>query len=167
LEAAAASDAYWWGAEFGIDHDPAALFCEANVFRYRPLPHVTIRVGPQATPLAVIRVLLAALTAKTDAAVSLDPTATAVRDVARAVPGVVVLTETSEELAARLGTVPSARVRLVGADRISLGGLEPAVHVDDRPPVLLGRLEVLRYLREQTVSRTLHRFGNVVEAPDA
>jgi RHH-type proline utilization regulon transcriptional repressor/proline dehydrogenase/delta 1-pyrroline-5-carboxylate dehydrogenase len=167
LEAAAASDAYWWGAEFGIDLDPAALFCEANVFRYRPLPHLTIRVGPEATPFAVIRVLLASLAAGTNPGVSIDPAVTAVRDVARVVPGVVVVTETSEELVVRLGALPSARVRLVGADRISVCDLEPAVHVDDRPPVLLGRVEVLRYLREQTVSRTLHRFGNVVASPDA
>ena len=61
--------------------------------------------------------------------------------------------------------LPSARVRLVGSEP-ELGRLEPAVHVDARPPVLLGRVELLRYLREQTVSRTLHRFGNVVRPID-
>jgi hypothetical protein len=32
--------------------------------------------------------------------------------------------------------------------------------------VLLGRVELLRYLREQAVSRTLHRYGNVVRPFD-
>jgi hypothetical protein len=27
-------------------------------------------------------------------------------------------------------------------------------------------VELLRYLREQTVTQTLHRFGNVVASPD-
>jgi RHH-type proline utilization regulon transcriptional repressor/proline dehydrogenase/delta 1-pyrroline-5-carboxylate dehydrogenase len=76
-----------------------------------------------------------------------------------------VVTETADQLVARLRGSTGARVRLLGSEP-ELDVLEPAVHVDARPPVLLGRVELLRYLREQTVSRTLHRYGNVVPAPD-
>ena len=34
--------------------------------------------------------------------------------------------------------------------------------VDDAPPLADGLIEGLRYRREQAVSRTLHRFGNVI-----
>jgi RHH-type transcriptional regulator, proline utilization regulon repressor / proline dehydrogenase / delta 1-pyrroline-5-carboxylate dehydrogenase len=80
--------------------------------------------------------------------------------------GVTVIEETSEELTRRVAGMPTARVRLLGSEP-GLDALEPQVHVDARPPVLLGRVELLRYLREQSVSRTLHRFGNVVRPPDA
>ncbi|MGH8995995.1 MAG: hypothetical protein ACRDYB_08215, partial [Acidimicrobiales bacterium] len=57
-----------------------------------------------------------------------------------------------------------ARLRLVG-------GPEPAtlaaaaragVAVLDEPVCSHGRIELVRWLREQTLSRSLHRYGNVV-----
>ena len=40
LAVAAVSDDHWWRTHYGIEHDPSALFCESNVLRYRPRPHV-------------------------------------------------------------------------------------------------------------------------------
>jgi RHH-type proline utilization regulon transcriptional repressor/proline dehydrogenase/delta 1-pyrroline-5-carboxylate dehydrogenase len=169
LETAAASDAYWVAAEFGTGHDPAGLFCEANVFRYRPLPHVTIRVAPgaDATSFGLARTVVAAVGAGAGPGlvVSLHPAVAASGVAGGARPGVEVVTEKADELVARLRGSTGARVRLLGSEP-ELAELEPAVHVDARPPVLLGRVELLRYLREQLVSRTLHRYGNVVPAPD-
>ena len=79
--------------------------------------------------------------------------------------GILVVAEPENEVVARLEGTREARVRLLG-DEPGLAALEPAVHVDARPPLLLGRIELLRYLREQTVSRTLHRFGSVMPAHD-
>jgi RHH-type proline utilization regulon transcriptional repressor/proline dehydrogenase/delta 1-pyrroline-5-carboxylate dehydrogenase len=166
LEAAASSDAHWWATEFGIDHDPEGLFCEANRFRYRPLPNLTIRVNPGATPFEVYRTLLAGLAAGPALTLSVHPAAVVPAGL-RAVRGADLVTESRERLMARLATLPAARVRLLGSDPDSLSGLAPGVHVDARPPVLNGRVEMLRYLREQTVSQTLHRFGNVIRSPDA
>jgi RHH-type proline utilization regulon transcriptional repressor/proline dehydrogenase/delta 1-pyrroline-5-carboxylate dehydrogenase len=171
LEAAAASDAYWMRAEFGRDHDPAALFCEANVRRYRALPHCTIRVAPgrQVTPFASARVLVAAVAAGTGPGltISLHPSAGPVGAPGLpGLPGLRSVRETHDELITRLRSTPEARVRLLGEEP-GLADLEPAVHVDARLPVLLGRVELLRYLREQTLSWTVHRFGSVVPAPDA
>jgi RHH-type proline utilization regulon transcriptional repressor/proline dehydrogenase/delta 1-pyrroline-5-carboxylate dehydrogenase len=167
LRAAARSDAYWWAAEFGVDHDEAMLFCESNVLRYRPLPGLTIRVAPGAKSLDVARLLVGALTVGAAPTVSLHPDGDDVSRRARleGLAGVSVAVESSAALAARLGRREVARVRLLGSEH-GLTGLEPRIHVDTRPPVLLGRVELLRSLREQTVSRTLHRFGNVVPPPD-
>jgi RHH-type proline utilization regulon transcriptional repressor/proline dehydrogenase/delta 1-pyrroline-5-carboxylate dehydrogenase len=165
LKAAAASDAYWMATEFGSGHDEAALFCEANVLRYRPLPSVIVRVatGPAASPFALARVVLAAVAAGvTGLTLSVDPGA---RGSSPQLPGIPVVAESENEVVTRLAEAREARLRLLG-DEPGLTALEPAVHVDARAPVLLGRIELLRYLREQTVSRTLHRFGSVVPAPD-
>ena len=40
------------------------------------------------------------------------------------------------------------------------------VDVIDEPVVASGRLEMRWYLREQAISRTLHRFGNLLGSPD-
>ena len=167
LHAAARSDAYWWATEFGVDHDEAMLFCESNVLRYRQLPGLTIRVAPGAKSLDVARLLVGAVAVGAAPTVSLDPDGEEVsrRTRLEGLAGVSVVVESSAALAARLGRREVARVRLVGSEH-GLTGLEPRIHVDARPPVLLGRVELFRYLREQTVSRTLHRFGNVVPPPD-
>ncbi len=150
-----------------LDHDPTGLSCESNVLRYRPLPGLTVRVAPDAAPFDVARVLVAVAAVGAAAVVSLHPDAAGAVEPAtvRLLPRSTSVVETAADLAARVAGLPSARVRLVGSEP-ELGRLEPAVHVDARPPVLLGRVELLRYLREQTVSRTLHRFGNVVRPID-
>ncbi len=166
LEAAARSDAYWWAAEFAVEHDPSALSCEANVFRYRPLPSLTIRGAAGAGAPQLARVLVAGALSGGPVVVSVHPDLPF--DLAPAVAtlqGATLLVERASDVVGRLATPASGRVRLVGTEP-ALTTLEPAVHVDGRPPVLLGRVELLRYVREQTVSRTLHRHGNVVPGSD-
>ncbi len=62
---------------------------------------------------------------------------------------------------------PGSRIRLVGGDALALeealgAGIDTAIH--DQPVVESGWIEMLPYLREQTVSITTHRFGDVVPA---
>jgi RHH-type proline utilization regulon transcriptional repressor/proline dehydrogenase/delta 1-pyrroline-5-carboxylate dehydrogenase len=166
LEAAARSDAHWWSTEFAVDHDPAGLFCESNVLRYRVLPGLTVRLGRGARPRQVARVLLAAVVTGAAPALSVHPDRVLdLRPLLDLVPGATLVVESASELRARLAPPAVGRVRLLGTEP-ELAPLEPDVHVDARPPVLLGRVELLRYLREQAVSRTLHRYGNVVRPFD-
>ena len=77
------------------------------------------------------------------------------------VTGATMLVESTAEVLARLAPPALGRVRLLGTEP-ELAALEPAVTSTPARPVLLGRVELLRCLREQAVSRTLHRYGNVV-----
>ncbi|MCB7137144.1 bifunctional proline dehydrogenase/L-glutamate gamma-semialdehyde dehydrogenase [Cellulosimicrobium marinum] len=155
---ARADDARWWDREFSRAHDPSALRAESNVFRYRPVDLLTVRVGADASPVEVERVLHAARTAGVPVVVLPAPGAPAVGGA----PG----TEVSDaDLAARVrdGRV-RGRVRVVG----SSPGLREAaaervgdVTVLDQPVVASGRRELLTVLHEQAVSRTMHRYGHV------
>ena len=83
--------------------------------------------------------------------------------VRRAQVGVEVRLETLEALLARLRTEPVDRVRLLGTDpseRLAL--LDAGAEVDVEPLVGLGTYELLRWTREQAVSTTAHRHGNVI-----
>jgi RHH-type proline utilization regulon transcriptional repressor/proline dehydrogenase/delta 1-pyrroline-5-carboxylate dehydrogenase len=174
LRAAARSDAYWWEEEFGREFDEASLFCESNLLRYRPLGGLIIRVAPGASVAHVARVVLAATAVGAEPVLSVAPQGGPkgtqpefLRGLADGV-GVQVVQEDVGALIARLQALDVAavaRVRLLG-DEPELQVLEPQFHVDARPPVLLGKVELLRYLREQTLTQTLHRYGNVVASPD-
>ena len=146
LAAARAGDDAAWQAEFGVEHDPSGLFCESNILRYRPLPRIALRAEVDALPRDIERVRAAASRC-----------------------GVPLLEshagdETSAEFAARLDSLGVRRVRVVGAcsHELRAAANKAGVHLADDPVTAAGRIELLHYLREQSVSRTTHRYGNVL-----
>ena len=144
---AVADDARWWADEFSVAHDPSGLGVEANVLRYRPIPHLLVRVGAGAREREVTRVLFAADRAAVPVTVS------------RAT------SEPDDAFASRVrGGGLTGRIRVIG----TAPGLREAartrtgsVTVLDGPVLASGRRELLTVLREQSISRTLHRFGHV------
>ncbi|MFE7508212.1 bifunctional proline dehydrogenase/L-glutamate gamma-semialdehyde dehydrogenase [Promicromonospora sp. NPDC057488] len=142
---ARADDARAWLTEFSQAHDPSGLGVETNVFRYRPVPGITVRVGAGAPDAEVQRVLAAAARA----------------EVAATVVGQEVTDEAFAESVA--DGVVAGRIRVVG----EAPGLRDAatsrlgsVTVLDGPVLASGRRELLTMLREQAVSRTMHRYGH-------
>ena len=146
LDAADASDDAAWRNEFSVEHDPSGLFCESNTFRYRPLPRVALRVEPGSAPRDVTRVRAAARRCG----------ATLVESHAA--------DETPAAFTARLGSLGVQRVRVVGTCRrqLRIAANQAGIHIADDPVTAEGRIELLHYLREQAVTRTLHRYGNLL-----
>ena len=58
--------------------------------------------------------------------------------------------------------VDRLRVPYGASDEVLRAAHEAGVVVDDQPITGDGRVELLRWLREQAISRTLHRFGNLL-----
>ncbi|MFE4465722.1 proline dehydrogenase family protein [Oerskovia sp. NPDC056781] len=147
---ARADDARWWAHEFAVEHDPSALHVESNVFRYRPIDVLTVRVGADAAEVEVERVLSAARTAGVPVVVSRADGPSAV---------------SHEAFAAAVGRGEvTGRVRVVGSApglREAAAGHVGDVTVLDHPVLASGRRELLTVLREQAISRTMHRFGHV------
>ena len=146
LEEAAASDEQWWKRQYSQAHDAAGLFCEANLLRYRPLSNVLIRVGRDSSETELARVRAAADRCGTDYRIS------------------TVDDENDEAFAAGLGESGAERIRVLGEvpDRVRVAANQAGIYVADGPVTASGRVELTNYLKEQTVSRTLHRFGNVL-----
>ncbi|WP_034620362.1 bifunctional proline dehydrogenase/L-glutamate gamma-semialdehyde dehydrogenase [Cellulomonas sp. URHE0023] len=144
---ASADDDRVWADELSVEHDPSKLRVEANVLRYRPVPLLTIRIGDGAPPAHVARVRHAAETAGVRVTVSS------------------VESETHETFAARVrdGWV-TGRIRVIGdAPHLREAAVTRLgeVTVLDAAVVASAHRELLTVVREQAVSRTLHRFGHV------
>ena len=133
-----------WAAEFGREHDPTGLFCESNVFRYRPLPRVAVRVEAPVRMADVARTLSAARRCGCEVIVSDSGD------------------ESTGEFAERLAGLAVERVRVVGRapETLRVAARAVGVHLADDPVTRSGRVELLHYLREQTISRTTHRYGS-------
>jgi RHH-type proline utilization regulon transcriptional repressor/proline dehydrogenase/delta 1-pyrroline-5-carboxylate dehydrogenase len=165
MDAARRSDAYWQAREFGVDHDPSGVFCEANVLRYVPLDSIVVRAEVGGRPEHVLRAVAAARAAgcRVDLSVAPGYDATDATGI-----GASARVESAADLERRLAGLrpgPPPRIRVIGEPAEPLLALRPWCYLDDRPVLADGRIEGLRYRREQAVSRTLHRFGNLVQAP--
>ena len=174
LRAAVGSDAYAWEHELGREIDDSDLVVETNVFRYRPYPLVWVRTAPDCRPVQLYRVVLAALAVGADVRISLDPstsaelkaldgrdeeTTTGLRTLARYVDRA----ETDADFVARVdrGEV-TGRIRLVGRnDALARELAEEDVTLLAGEVLATGRRELLTMLREQAISRTMHRFGHL------
>jgi RHH-type proline utilization regulon transcriptional repressor/proline dehydrogenase/delta 1-pyrroline-5-carboxylate dehydrogenase len=133
---AAACEEAWTALQTPID--PTALRAEANAFRYRPLTRVAVCLG---------------------LGVGDDELACARAAAAAVGVGVEVVDE-----AALASLAPDVdKVRLLGevADPTRLAVLDTGAWVDDIPVAIDARREILRWVREQAVTETLHRHGNI------
>jgi RHH-type proline utilization regulon transcriptional repressor/proline dehydrogenase/delta 1-pyrroline-5-carboxylate dehydrogenase len=135
-----------WREEFAVDHDPSGLRSEANVLRYRALPGgVVLRVGEGASESDV------------DVALAAARVAGVAVEVSRASD------ETDDAFAARVASVDVDKIRALGPvpSALQRAAAEAGLPLDDEPVVGRGRIELLRWVREQAVSITQHRYGNV------
>jgi RHH-type proline utilization regulon transcriptional repressor/proline dehydrogenase/delta 1-pyrroline-5-carboxylate dehydrogenase len=164
LRAAAASDAAAWSKEFGVNHDPSKLACESNTFRYRPFAKSIVRAGDETSDAELSRILLAGSTAGVALEVSLAKPRSFLASV-----GVDPVIEDDATFEKRLLSqkLPWQGLRAPGANpALKAAAIEAGLRLVDSPVVWNGRLELLWLLREQSVSETLHRYGNIVPTPE-
>ena len=162
VRASAARYARAWRRHFSREHDPSAIRGERNALRYRPCRRVIARGR---TTAALCQVVLAACTARTPLTVSLAPDAAPWTWLAEC-GGVDLVVEAEAGFVERLAH-PGDAERLRVWEPISTAARAAAngtgVAVIDAPILANGRLELRWYLREQTVSRVLHRYGSLMD----
>jgi len=162
LTGAAGSDQTAWDREFGIAKDVSQLGVERNVFRYLP---TSVVIRADGAPLVdLLRVVAAGVRAGADLTVSTPDALPSGVDV----PGHVV--EDRESWLAHMANERPPRVRLVGTsadDLVAAVQGDPDVAIYSGEVTWSGRVELLPFLLEQSVSVTNHRFGNHDPAFDA
>ncbi|MBN9176576.1 MAG: bifunctional proline dehydrogenase/L-glutamate gamma-semialdehyde dehydrogenase [Microbacterium sp.] len=175
LRRGALSDAVVWDREFGRVRDVSRLGVERNLFRYRPVP-VAVRATGDATWQSVLRVVVAGVRA--GGGFSLSAPVGLPGPVRRALGelDVPVFIETDDEWITRVRHERDAggtgRVRIVGRagsphasvtlqDALAAATAgDPDLAVYANEVTTAGRIELLPFLHEQSVSITAHRFGN-------
>ncbi len=168
LRTSAASYAEAWQRHFGRQHETSHLLGERNVFRYRPCRRVLVRgdaAVPEARP-ALSQVLLAAFTCGVPLTVSLpraDPLVPAGRRCRH--PDRRGERDRPDPASSLIGwhrAAPYARARLA---RCPVGGSRGGRGDHRRTGRGHRSTRAALVLREQTISRVTHRYGNVVEPP--
>jgi RHH-type transcriptional regulator, proline utilization regulon repressor / proline dehydrogenase / delta 1-pyrroline-5-carboxylate dehydrogenase len=165
-QASARSYAWAWQSHYCQEHDPSQILGELNLFRYRPVRGIMVRVEVDTALGPLVQIVLAALTCEAPLTVSLSPGRDDL-DWLADLSAVQVVIEDEASLIARLGAGDTVydRLRAIGPLSTTLRrALNTAgISVVDVPVLANGRLELRYYLREQALSQTIHRYGNIIK----
>lgn len=168
--AAAGSMEQAWEHEFAIEHDPSNLHGETNHFRYKPRPWTILRINASLddassdvdsrSDLAIV--ILAAKQVGSRLTISLEKATSWISELERLGWADSTL-ETNEQLAQRLADKRDGVVRCLApaAEPLYIASIKSNVPIVCEAVVANGRRELLWYLREQAISQTVHRYGNV------
>jgi RHH-type proline utilization regulon transcriptional repressor/proline dehydrogenase/delta 1-pyrroline-5-carboxylate dehydrogenase len=174
IVAAIESYQHWATEEFHAARDHFRLLGEDNFRRYRPVEHLRIRVDALDTVFDVVSRAAAARAAGCRTTVSTPPDLAgsakeAVRLLDELTDGwgaaIEFVTETDEQLARAITSRQTDRVRYVAPDRVPFvirnAAADALQFIADTPPVAHGRVELLLYFQEQSLSLVYHRYGNL------
>jgi len=171
---ALASYTHWWRREFAGEHDHFRLLGQDNLRRYEPFRIVRVRVAEADSGFELFARAAAARITGARVVVSVPPGVIApaldlLERLTESWAGRIEFLEESDgELAAALRASSAhgdERIRFAGADRVPASLRQAAAAADvwlgDEPVLAEGRVELLWYVREQSVSYDYHRYGNL------
>ena len=163
-----------WGEEFGSAHDHFRLLGQDNWRRYLPFSVIRVRVSAEDAVFDIFARACAARVTGARVVVSTPrgPVPEAVRrldELTDAWAGAIeFVLETDEELAVHVTELPPhspERVRFSGPRRVPAvvraAASAAGVYLADEPVLAEGRLELLWYVKEQSVCHDYHRYGNL------
>ncbi len=163
-KASVGSYTFYWEEYFSHAHDPSLVLGQDNLQCYVPHPHVVLRGQQRDSLLDLLRIIAAALTCRTSLEVSVEEQFVVDQFRSLALPPFVsVRQETHEAFAQRIQHDQIRRVRLLQPPpahvQQALAG--SACHLNVGAVMANGRLELLHLLREVSISRDYHRYGNL------
>ncbi|PWU21928.1 MAG: proline dehydrogenase [Verrucomicrobia bacterium] len=165
--------------EFAKEHDHFKLVGQDNFRRYLPIHSVHIRIHPEDTPFEIFARACAAHTVGSRAVIGMAAGSAGVSSASKARLSVALLEELTQSWAGAIEFVEESdehlaqairegrvdRIRYASAERVPLEILQAAaeagIAVVNAPVSAKGRLELLWYLREQSISIDYHRYGNL------
>ncbi len=148
---------------FAKAHDPSRVLGELNLLRYQPSSPLVVRLSADGVVGDALLACLAGLSANVQLILSVAPKVAQDVPWLTALPLVTCAVESAEACALRLTEPESkvARLRAIGTVEPELARAAYAanVHIAREPVLLAARVELLHYLREQSLTVAYQRNG--------
>jgi len=157
-----------WNEEFSREKDVSHIYGEENTFRYLPLKTMGFRVQKTDNPADILLVMIAANTAKTDLSVSIpenNPNIEMIRKAVKNLSGIKIIIQ--DESGFINDMEKYERIRITSPEASSAlyqKAAQLGKYIADRKPLVEGRIELLHYLKEQSIAYEYHRYGSVFGA---
>ncbi len=154
-----------WGTEFSLERDVNHIYGEENIFRYLPLKSIGVRVQEDDDLCDILLILLAVTIAKTPVTVSIsgsDSKLQAIEKAALTLLGIVIKMQDEDRFVEEMENYERIRICSPAAsDAIYLKAAKLGKHIANNKPLAEGRLEMLHYLKEQSIAYEYHRYGSI------
>lgn len=135
-----------WNDYFTQEHDLTGLKSEANILRYFPIDKVFVRCSdPTAPQVDLLRAASALTCVPLDISINTDESEIALGNRMQQSHGEVRL-----------------RVLAPATDELCELANKAGVTIDTAPVTGIGRLELTHWVKEQSISRTMHRYGRLL-----
>ncbi len=162
------SYAFYWSEFFSKAHDPSLILGQDNLQTYRPHPRMIFRVQKGDSLFDVFRVMAAAFTCRSKMEISVEEDSL-VQHLQKMEFHTLfnIRCENDESLIEYLKNTGIRRMRFISDIKEPFLKIlaEMACHLNRGAVLANGRLELLHYLREVTISRDVHRYGNLTYPP--
>ena len=158
-----------WKQEFSVERDVSHIVGELNTFRYLPLKQVAFYVKDTDNLTDVILSVYAASKTKTQLLVAVSPTnphTEVLKTIVAKIANVSLALYTEDDFVEDMCIFD--RIRTCTAelsDAIYNKAAELGMYIATEKPVVEGRIEILHYLKEQSISHEYHRYGSIIEVP--
>lgn len=154
-----------WKEVFSQEKDVSQIYGEENTFRYLPLKNVGFRVEEKDSLTDVLLVMIAVNTTKTPLILSLSADDNKLKAIEKAVSKlskVQIKTQTTEQFIEEIDLYERIRTCSIDlSDAFYNKAAELGKHIANNKPLAEGRLELLHYLKEQSIAYEYHRYGSI------
>lgn len=154
-QASAESYEFYWKHYFSLQHDPSQVLGEDNFLRYLPRRNVNLRLNNEDKLIDVLRVLAAIYTCGCDLTISSS------KSLPFKLPHLAI--ESEDRFLLRLKAQSARRVRFFSKPKSEMlkSLTSMGCYIKVAPILANGRIELLNYLREQSLTIAYHRYGNL------
>ena len=154
-----------WKNEFSVERVTQDLIGELNTFRYLPIKNIVLRMLPEDNLCDVLMCVAAARIAHTPLVISAPGDDKRLKEFRRlSAQEVALIVQSDDEFIDKMDDY--YRVRCC-SDKLPMSYYKKAAklgkYIATAKPLLEGRLELLHYLREQSISYEYHRYGSFSE----
>ncbi|MFT4552984.1 MAG: RHH-type proline utilization regulon transcriptional repressor/proline dehydrogenase [Chlamydiales bacterium] len=163
-QASIGSYAFWWHY-YKLDHDYSRLVGQDNVIRYLPRKAICLRLQKGDSFLSFVQVCAAIVCckAKVEISASKEVMGEFCDDNIKRFPGFSFAEEDELTLIDRLrsGEIKRLRVLSTVSEALVRAVAETGCYLARQPVLANGRVELLQYLSEVSISKDYHRYGNL------
>ncbi|MDR2948944.1 MAG: bifunctional proline dehydrogenase/L-glutamate gamma-semialdehyde dehydrogenase [Prevotella sp.] len=154
-----------WQNEFAHERDVNHIYGEENTFRYLPLKNLGFRVQENDSLCDILLVLSASNKANTPITVSIggdDKKLEAIERASKLLLGISVKIQAEDKFIEEMDSYERIRTSSPDlSDAIYLKAAKLGKHIASDKPIIEGRLELLNYLKEQSIAYEYHRYGSI------
>jgi RHH-type proline utilization regulon transcriptional repressor/proline dehydrogenase/delta 1-pyrroline-5-carboxylate dehydrogenase len=161
------SYAFYWNHYFSQDHDPSKVLGQDNILRYVPRMDITLRVSNDDSLLDVFSAIAAAESCNGFLSISISNQWPETKEFLTVLKGLHedIHVESDEEFCQKIHEGSVTRVRSFKAlgDPIATACANAGINLIAAPIIANGRIELLHFLREISISSDYHRYGYLGE----